>query len=104
MVDKLLEIKEKNRFLYYFLLFLLLVPILFVIFSAFFSPYIRTWLANSAQKLLKNSIDKDQKLKEDINNLNNKVNDLDQADQKLKDKIEDLNKIDDANWHKKDRK
>ena len=104
MINKLLEIKEKNKFLYYLILILLIVPIIFVIFSAFFSPYIRTWLANSAQKLFRSSLDKDQKLKEDINSLKNQSDDLDRADQELKNKLEDLDKKDDADWHKKDKK
>jgi peptidoglycan hydrolase CwlO-like protein len=101
MIDKLASLKQTNKPLFYISMILLLIPLLGLIFLAFISPNIKEWLKLSAQKLLSDTTKKDDKLKQDIENLQNEVKKSEKVDQSLKEEIEKVENDVDENWHKK---
>ena len=104
MLEKITNIKSDNKVVQFLAdllkaIFLLGILILTIIF--FFSPFVRTYLVNSATKLLALTKLKDDKLREKISDLEKqaelskaKVEDLDK-------KLQEVKKDDNTNWHLK---
>lgn len=101
MIDKILALKNTNKFLYYLALAVLAIPAFGLLWITVFSPMVRAYLLASAKKIFNSAKEKDKEIAKSIDDTQKEIDKNSGKIEAIDEEIKKVSEEDgDVNWHK----